>query len=251
MYEKELELAKKAAKEAGAYLKKREDIHVDAAQGKDIKLSSDKRSEAIILELLKPTGIPVLSEECGKIGEADSEYLWIIDPLDGTANYWKGLEEFACVSVALWKKSEPVLGAVYRFAADELYYGVVGEGAFLNGKPVHTSTVPEMGQAVLATGFPVHRSYGEESLSAFIKQVQNFKKIRMLGAAAIMGTFVAAGKVDVYMEEEIMLWDIAGASAIVKAAGGSVDITLLEDYKCICRCFATDALKEDYYAKSL
>lgn len=255
MYEKELELAKLAAREAGSYLIKREEIHVDANVGKDIKLSSDKYSEELIIDILKVSGIPILSEECGRVdvhaGPAGSDTVWIIDPLDGTANYWKGLQELSCVSIALWKGDAPVLGVVYRFFCNELYYGIVGQGAFLNGVPIRTSDVTKTEQAVVATGFPVHRDYGTESLSAFVRQVQRFKKVRMLGAAAVMGTFVAAGKVDAYMEDEIMLWDVAGASALVLAAGGEVSVELLEDDKCICKCFATRALMEDYYAKSL
>lgn len=254
-YERELELAKMAAKEAGDFLKRREEIHVDASEGKDIKLSSDKYSEKIIIDRLKETEIPILSEECGRVnvqGNAEcSGAVWIIDPLDGTANYWKGLQELACVSIALWKDSRPVLGVVYRFFSDELYHGIVGQGAFLNGEPIHTSDVTETEQAIVATGFPVHRDYGTESLSVFINQVQNFKKVRMLGAAAVMGTFVAVGKVDAYMEDEIMLWDVAAAAALVLAAGGEASVELLDDDKCICKCFATRALMEDYYAKSL
>lgn len=248
MYERELELAIKAAKTAGDFLSKREGVHVDMAEGKDIKLSSDKNSERLIMDILRDTYIPILSEECGRVGWNGSEYLWIIDPLDGTANYWKGLEELACVSVALWKKNKPVLGVIYRFAVDELFYGVVGQGAYLNGKPIHTSDTRETAKAVIATGFPVHRNYCTDSLSRFIRQVQRFKKVRMLGSAAIMGAFVAAGKFDAYIEDEIMLWDIAGATAIVQAAGGAVSVQLLNEYKCICKCFANQELMEDYHA---
>lgn len=251
MYEKELESAKQAAVAAGDFLKKREHIFVDDAKEKDIKLSSDKYSEKMILDILKDTHIPVLSEECGRIGAAESAYCWIIDPLDGTANYWKGLQELCCVSVALWNGLQPVLGVVYRFSAGELYYGVAGDGAYVNGAPIHTSDVQNTGQAILATGFPVYRDYGTQSLTAFVKQVQNFKKIRMLGTAAMMGTFVACGKLDAYMEDEIMIWDIAAAAALVQAAGGTVQVKLLEENKCICKCFANQALMEDNYAKSL
>lgn len=248
MYSNELSLAKKSAKIAGDFLRNRKDIHIEADEGKDIKLSADKNSERLIIDILKETNIPILSEECGSVGQNESEYLWIIDPLDGTANYWKDLGELACVSVALWKDNKPILGVVYRFITDELFYGIVGQGAYMNGSPIHTSDIKSTEKAVIATGFPVHRDYGTESLSTFIKQVQRFKKVRMLGSAAIMGTFVAAGKFDAYMEDEIMLWDIAGASAIVKAAGGAVNVEMLSDYKCVCKCFANQSLMEDYHA---
>lgn len=251
MYKKELEIAKSAAIKAGKYLKEYTNIHVDDTKGKDIKLSSDKNSEKILIQELELTSIPILSEECGLVNRTESEYCWIIDPLDGTANYWKGMKEFACVSVALWKSGEPIVGVVYRFELDELYFGVVGEGAYCNGQVIYTSSVGDTKNAVIATGFPVHRNYSTESLAKFIRQVQKFKKVRMLGAAAIMGAFVGAGKIDVYMEDEIMLWDIAAATAIVKAAGGEIEIEILNDYKCICKCFANHKLKEDYYAEGI
>lgn len=250
MWSKELKLAVKAARAAGEFLRKREGIHVDALEGKDIKLSSDKISEKIIMDILEESRIPVLSEEFGFKGE-EGEKCWIVDPLDGTINYYKGMDDLACVSIALWVKDRPVLGAVYRFMKDELFYGAEGEGAFLNGAPAAPSDIKETGQAVMATGFPVKRSYDTDSLSKFVKQVQCFKKVRMLGAAAIMGTFVSCGRLDAYFEDEIMLWDVAGAAAIVNAAGGAVSMELLQDNKCLCKCFATRELMEDYYAKSL
>jgi len=247
---KELELAVRAAREAGNFLKKREEIHVDALEGKDIKLSSDKLSEKIIMDILEESGIPILSEEYGFRGE-EGRLCWIIDPLDGTINYFKGIDEMACVSIALWREDRPVLGVVYRFMKDELYYGGEGIGARMNGTPIRPSDIRRTEEAVMASGFPVKRAYDTESLSQFVKQVQYFKKVRMLGAAAIMSTFVACGKFDAYFEDEIMLWDVAAGTAIVNAAGGSTVLELLQDHKVICKCFATKELMEDYYAKGL
>lgn len=247
---KELELAIKAAKTAGDFLAQRKDIHVDVLEGKDIKLSSDKISEKIIMDVLEESGISILSEEAGFKGK-ENKVCWVIDPLDGTINYFKGMDEMACVSIALWKDDKPVLGVVYRFMKNEIFYGEVGQGAFLNGTRIKSSDVIKTEQAIMATGFPVKRAYDTESLIQFVKQVQNFKKVRMLGAAAIMGTFVACGRFDAYFEDEIMLWDVAAAVAIVNAAGGSTTLKLLNDNKCICKCFATKELMEDYYAKGL
>ncbi len=250
MKNKELELAIRAAKEAGNFLRRREGIRVDALEGKDIKLSSDKLSEKIIMDILGESEIPILSEEYGFKGRT-GQIFWIIDPLDGTINYFKGMDEMACVSVALWKENRPVLGVVYRFMRDELYYGGEDIGAYMNDIPIHPSDIRQTGNAVMATGFPVKRAYDTESLSQFVKQVQYFKKVRMLGAAAIMSTFVACGKFDAYFEDEIMLWDVAAGVAIVNAAGGSTVLKSLQDNKVICKCFATKELMEDYYAKGL
>lgn len=250
MWTDELELAKKAAKAAGEFLKERKGIHIDSQDGKDLKLSSDKASEKIIFEKLEESGIPILSEEFGFKGDRKERY-WIVDPLDGTVNYFKGMDDFACVSIALWEDGRPILGVVYRFMSDELFWGTEEAGAYLNGENIKTSGVENTSNAVMASGFPVKRAYDDESLKTFVKQIQCFKKVRMLGAAALMGTFVSCGRLDAYFEDGIMLWDVAAAVAVVRAAGGAATLELLEDNKCICRCFATQKLMEDYYAKGL
>lgn len=247
MYEQEMKLAKEAAQKAGKFLRTQVGkFQVEASLGRDIKLSSDRHSEEIILETLSPTGYPVLSEESGMTGAASGLRYWIVDPLDGTANYWKGMPDLSCVSVALCEDNHPVLGVVCRFFRDELFSGIVGEGAWRNGVPIHPGDTGTLSQAVLATGFPLCASYDEKTLTGMMERIRRFKKIRMLGTAALMGTFVAEGRVDVYMEEHIMLWDIAAAAAIVKAAGGVAEILPLEKWQCTCRLFANRALREEY-----
>ena len=245
-YEAEYKVAKEAAIAAGEYLSQNH-ASMDSSIGKDIKLANDRTSEAIIIDRLQETGIPILSEESGQIGGGMS-LRWIVDPLDGSMNYFKGMKDLSCVSVALWDGEIPVLGVVNRYDRQELYTGLIGNGAKLNDEWICTSEVGDVSDAVLATGFPVKRSYDEESLSEFVKLVQRFKKVRMLGTAALMGAFVAAGRMDAYMEEDIMLWDIAGAVAIVKAAGGAVNVESHSDNKCLCQCFANRRLMESYNA---
>ncbi len=250
MYEKELLLAKQAAIEAGKILKQKADMGINSSRDKDLKTAADQLSEKRIVEILEKTGYPILSEEAGVIaGRGDCR--WIIDPLDGTVNYIKGIDEFACVSIALYKNGEPILGVVYRFMAEELIYGCVEYGAYKNKRRIAPSTETKVAQAVMATGFPVKRDYGTESLYMFIRQVQHFKKVRMLGAAAIMSCFVADGRVDAYFEDEIMLWDIAAANAIVKAAGGITELVLLNDNKCNYKAFANEALWNDFCSRGL
>lgn len=247
MYKKLLELTVNTAQIAGEALKNKDDIHIDAENGKDIKLSSDKKSEEIIINNLKQTGYSILSEEKGLI-ENNSEYMWIIDPLDGTANYLKGLNEFTCVSIALWKNDTPILGVIYRPFSNELYYGGQDFGSFHNDKPIKTSNIENISKAFLATGFPVNFDYSDNNLMEYIRNIKRFKKVRMLGAAAIMGTLVATGQIDCYIEDNIMLWDIAAAASIVKFAGGIVDIKENNDYKVNCKFFANEKLMEEYYA---
>ena len=245
--EKHLDLAISASKKAGDYLRERKDIIVEPSDGKDIKLSSDKISESIILESLSSSGIPVLAEEGGYTGGKSDRY-WVVDPLDGTMNYYKGLDDFTCVSIALWQEGQPVLGVINRFRSGEIFTGVLGGNAELNGELIKPSGVRAVRDAVMSTGFPPDRDYSEDSLKDYIKQVQRFKKVRMLASGALQAVFVACGRVDAYFEDDIKLWDIAAAMIIVQAAGGVVHYKPLNNYKCIFRCFATRELMEDYNA---
>lgn len=243
-----LDAAKLAAEAAGSFLCRREGITVDECTQRDIKLSTDKTSESIILDILKTTDIPVLSEEKGIVGDATQELLWIVDPLDGTVNYFRGLDDLACVSIALWQKQTPILGLVYRFRSREMFSGIVGEGFWLNGKPMHTAETVALVDAVLATGLPKGTDFSQSNLLRFTGAMQSVKKVRMLGAAALMGAYVAAGRVDAYREDGIMLWDIAAAAALVLAAGGEVDIKMKESNKCWCCLYATATLRQAFEA---
>ncbi len=193
--------------------------------GHDIKLRADQLAEERILSVLKERlPLPVLTEESGEHGAvAETSRMWIVDPLDGTFNYSRGMP-MCCSSVGLWENGQPVLGAVYNFFNDELFAGIVGRGAWLNGKPIAVSGVKAAAKASLATGFPHHQNFDDAPLREFIGQVQDFKKIRMLGSAALMGAYVACGWLDAYVEEDVWLWDVAGAVAIAQAAGAAVNV---------------------------
>lgn len=227
-----LDLAIKAVQASGEFLLALADVKAASSEGKDIKLYADKESERILLEHLAPTGLPVLSEEsvseCTWVGGLR----WIIDPIDGSYNLFKGLRDLCCVSVALWDDNKPVFGVLYRFAKDDLYVGVPGEGATLNGKAINASGVTDFSQASLATGFPVTTDFADPALQNRLALLGRFKKVRMLGTAALMCAFVGQGAVDVYSERGILLWDIAAALAIVKAAGGTYECAFLDNYKC-------------------
>jgi len=191
--------------------------------GRDIKLSEDRGAEEIILETITSmSDTPVLSEETGLIGKvAAEEYLWIVDPLDGTYNFFRGIP-FFCSSVALWKGGKPVLGVIYDPLRRELFTAVVGQGAWLNGQSIAVRTIVNRSQAAIAIGFPVQFSFTGEEIESFVAKVQGFKKLRLLGSAALSLAYVACGRVDAYMEKGIMLWDVAAGLALVVAAGGDV-----------------------------
>jgi len=216
-----------AATEAGRLLLdlRRKPVDVLSEEAHDIKLQADREAEACILaQLADRMPLPVLTEESGEHGAVDENgRMWVVDPLDGTFNYSRGLP-LCCSSVGLWAGGRPVLGVVYNFMRDELFTGIVGQGAWRNGEAIAASGVREPARAALATGFPHHQDFGDEPLRRFIRQVQGTKKIRMLGSAALMGAYVACGWLDAYLEEDIWLWDVAAAVAVAQAAGAAVAI---------------------------
>jgi myo-inositol-1(or 4)-monophosphatase len=215
-------LASEAAREAGRLL--REDFSrnpgVRSNAGKDVKTSADVASEALIRRLLEATGVQILGEESVEgppINRAES--FWVVDPLDGTFNFSRGFP-LCCVSIAYCEDLRPCLGVVYDFQSDILYTGLSGRGAFVNGSPIKVSVINDQGQAVLATGFPAGRSFEGAALRDFVRRIQEFKKIRMIGSAALSLAYVASGSFDAYFEESIWWWDVAAGLALVEAAGG-------------------------------
>lgn len=223
-WEIELELASSAARKAGAALRDlmKGPIKVLSSVGKDIKLQADCDSEAIILEELSKTEYPALAEESGEHGITDDDTpFWAIDPLDGSLNYSRGIP-VCCVSIALCRRDEALVGVIYDFNNDECFTGSEGSEAKLNSDVIRVSDITKREEGILATGFPSYRDFGSDTLKDFISQIQAFKKVRLLGSAALSMTNVACGRVDAYAEDDIMLWDVAAGAAIVRSAGGYV-----------------------------
>jgi myo-inositol-1(or 4)-monophosphatase len=224
--EYDLQTAVYAAREAGQILLKNisSEIKINSSIDKDIKLEADVISERLIIDILKErTSYAILSEETGLFNNV-SEYRWIVDPLDGSLNYSRGIEIFA-VSIGLWKNDTPLLGVVYDFLKDRTYYGIVGNKAYCNQQPLHVSNVFDKKDSVLTTGFPVYSSFDKTSLETFVVNLQDFKKVRLLGSAAVSLVHVAKGSVEAYMENNIAIWDVAAGLAIVLAAGGQISVT--------------------------
>ena len=212
----------KAAQLSGAYLfKNRAAVKtVDSDKGHDIKLSIDRFSERRIVQYLKKhSSFSILSEEAGMIKGKDEEYQWVVDPIDGTINYFHQIP-LSCVSIALCRGENPLWGVIFDFTRDEFFTGITGNGAYLNGRRIHASQTKRKQQAILATGFPSQTSLSAKNLSAFCEYVKAYKKVRLLGTAALSMAYVAAGRLDAYIEKDIMLWDVAAGIAIVQAAGG-------------------------------
>ena len=218
-------LAENAAREAGQFLAAgpRRSAALVAETTRDVKLAADRAAEDRIVDILAArSSPPVVAEE--RVADTPDQpaggLRWIVDPLDGTMNYLQGIP-FCCVSVALWRDEDPVVGVVYDFDRDEMFSAIVGAGAWLNGSPIRVRGVSPA-QAVLCTGFPAGTDFTPVALSRLVEQVIAFKKIRLLGSAALSLAYIAAGRTDAYYERDIKIWDVAGGLALVRAAGGEI-----------------------------
>jgi fructose-1,6-bisphosphatase/inositol monophosphatase family enzyme len=215
-----LKYAVEAALRAGRFLSA--SVPASAAHiGRDVKLDSDRLAENIILESLGGE-LAILTEESGLHG-AVTLLRWIVDPLDGSMNFLRGVP-FCCVSIGLWQGMQPVLGVIYDFNRNEIFTGIVGEGAWLNDDPIHVSVFGKE-KGILCTGLPVSTDFSSGALAQFIDEAQVYKKVRLLGSAALSLAYIAAGRVDAYRERDIKIWDVAAGIAIVQAAGGFVTMT--------------------------
>ena len=217
-----------ASKKAGEYLNSQKDSKKEILSeiGRDIKLEIDQNTEKLIRGDLQSTGIEVLGEEFG--GGKPASLQWVIDPLDGTANYFRGLDQ-CCVSIALLDRSEAIIGIIYNFNTNEIYSAVKGHGAFLNDLPIKVSDITEKNKASLTTGFPASESL--ESSMEFLEGLKEWKKIRMFGSAALSCAYVASGKCDYYAEKGVYLWDFAAGICLVQEAGGNVEYDSLDNQR--------------------
>jgi myo-inositol-1(or 4)-monophosphatase len=191
---------------------------------KEMKSTADYAIEKIVVACLVPTGLPILSEEVGELGGPNNNGLkWVVDPLDGTVNFVRGLAPCA-VSIALWREEAPVFGVIAEYPACRLAWGGRSFGAFIEGSPIHVSAIRSKNQAVLCTGFPSRFEFAGAAEGDFWTMVRSFNKVRMLGAASISLLQVACGAADAYAEQDIMIWDVAAGLAIVEGAGGKIDV---------------------------
>jgi myo-inositol-1(or 4)-monophosphatase len=219
---KELTIAKKAALEAGNFLieNKNEVNKTFSSTSRDIKLQADMETEKIIKNILtEDSNFGILAEESGMSFKESHKKLWVVDPLDGTANYSRNIP-LCCVSIAMLQDSIPVLGVIYDFNNNELYEGSIDTNACLNGQEISVSKTKKSQEGILVTGLPNDTDFSDEAMIAMIKNFQNWRKVRMIGSAAMASVYVASGKADLYMENKSYLWDVAAGAAIVNAAGG-------------------------------
>lgn len=190
----------------------------------DVVTDADKKSEQVIISQIRkkyPTH-SILSEESGESFN-DSDYLWVIDPLDGTTNFSCGLPEFS-VSIGVQYKGKTIVGVVFAPYLNELFHAIKGQGAFLNGKPIRASFKSDIQEAVIATGFPVDKNItNDNNLDNFSKVLPLVRDMRRLGSAAVDISYVACGVLDAYWELNLHEWDVCAGLLIAEEAGAKID----------------------------
>jgi myo-inositol-1(or 4)-monophosphatase len=223
--DKYLQTAKDAAKKAGFMLIQNITSEREISFKGEVNLVTnfDKRSQDIIHHSIL-RAFPehsIISEE-GLREEKDSEFKWIIDPIDGTTNYAHKFPVF-CISIALTRKSDPLVGVVFDPTRNELFTAIKGRGAFLNDQNIQVSSIEDLDKSLLATGFPYDiRESEQKNLDHFSNFALRSQAIRRCGSAALDLCYVACGRVDGFWELKLSPWDTAAGALIVKEAGGCV-----------------------------
>src|SRR5437763_8123310 len=224
-----LNFAIQTARDAGHLLAERfgHSLQISNKSELDLVTESDLASERLIIDRIK-THYPqhaILAEESGASATEDrerqSEWRWIIDPLDGTTNYAHGYPCF-CVSIGLEFKGRMQIGVIYDPLRDELFAAERGDGATLNGRRVRVSATDDLNRALLCTGFP----YDVRERNDFARHFRNFimsaQSVRRDGSAALDLAYVAAGRFDGFYEEGLRPWDVAAGVLLVEEAGGRI-----------------------------
>lgn len=215
-----MELAKRAAREAGQMLLKYEKIHVDKKAQNDYVTDADRASEnlikRILLDACPEDGF--FGEEGGVTG-GEKQGMWVVDPIDGTTNFIHRLHPYT-ISIAYMVNRQPVAAAVYAPVTDEMFSSYLGGGAFLNDAPIRASDITDPGMIVLGMSF-AHRSarHAARMFELIPRLSKKINDMRRLGSAAYDLCMVACGRYDAYIELNLLLYDIAAGVLIAKEAG--------------------------------
>jgi myo-inositol-1(or 4)-monophosphatase len=222
-----LDIATEAALSGGAVLLdnwgKLETIEEKGRVG-DLVTNVDRQAEEVILTVLE-RHFPehgILAEEAGQIGNQDNDYLWAIDPLDGTTNYAHSYP-MSVVSVGLMIEGTPQVGAVYNPFRNELFRATKAGGATLNRRPIRVSETDKLSQSLLVTGFAYdRRETPDNNYAEFCYLTHLTQGVRRSGSAALDLTDVACGRLDGYWERGIKPWDIVAGAIVLEEAGGKI-----------------------------
>ena len=219
-----IKAARKAAKTLIRDFGEVEKLQVSAKGPGDFVTMSDKKVEKILIDELQKArpDYSILSEEVGFI-KKDEEFKWVIDPIDGTANFLHGIPHFA-ISIGLEQDKEIVSGIIYDPIKDEMFVAEKGQGAYLNNKRMRVSARSKLKDCIICTGGPKQDSKHREITLEEYKKISSkiFIPVRKLGSASLDMAYVAAGRYDGYWQRDLSYWDIAAGIILVKESGGFV-----------------------------
>jgi myo-inositol-1(or 4)-monophosphatase len=197
--------------------------HVQKKDAIDLVTEADIQSEAVIIETIRNVfpDHTILAEE-GGLTKGATEYLWLIDPLDGTTNFAHQLNVFS-ISIAFCLRGDFAVGIVLNPVLGELFSAIKSNGAFLNGRPIHVSSTRSVADSLLATGFPYNiRDLLDPITKRFMNCLKASQGIRRIGSAAIDLCYVACGRFDGFWEQNLKPWDTAAGMLVAKEAGAVV-----------------------------
>lgn len=221
-----LDVASEAALAGGAVLQAyagKVEVQEKGRMG-DLVTEADRGAEAAILKVIRRhfPDHKILAEESGRSGLAESDYLWAIDPLDGTTNYAHQYPFYAC-SIGLLAGGVPMVGVIYDPVRQELFRAIKGQGATLNRQPMRVSNTAQLRQSLLVTGFAYDRhTTPDNNYAEFCHFSHLTQGVRRGGAAALDLAYVACGRLDGFWERGLSPWDMAAGAVLVEAAGGKV-----------------------------
>jgi len=220
-----LKTAVKIAKQAGKVFKanfgKPKEVS-DKGAGTNISMlvtEIDRKIESLIKKELSKSfpAHKMLGEESGVSGNKGQDFIWIIDPIDGTTNFVFGIP-FCCISIALWDKQGPLLGVIYDPIHDTLITGQRGKGAFKNGKKIQVSEVSTVAKSIGCVGW----ANPKDGLKLYPKLLKISRKLRVFASSVLTAGFIAQGSIDYYAVDNIFIWDFAAGAVIVPEAGGTI-----------------------------
>lgn len=229
-----LDVAKEAALSAGCMI--RGETHrqhtVSRKQGFDFVTEVDRKSEEIIRGVIQSSfpdhgffgeeQVSLDSRSEDELLDDAPEYLWVVDALDGTTNFIRGIPQYA-ISIALLHRGQIITGAVYDPSRDEMFAAARGQGATLNGQPIHVSPVEDLSDAILSFGYPASdMEMRRQTVERFNRLSPMLGSIRVFNCASLLLCYTACGRIDITFEQGIHLWDMAAGLLLVEEAGGTV-----------------------------
>ncbi|MFP6796732.1 MAG: inositol monophosphatase family protein [Pseudomonadales bacterium] len=221
-------IALRAARRAGQMISRTVDrvdeLLVEEKSRNDLVSDVDRNAEAIIIETIR-NAYPdhsILAEESG-ILDADGEFRWVIDPLDGTTNFLHGIPHH-CTSIAIMQGNVVLHGVTVDHLRNEEFTASRGEGAYLNGRRIRVTGATSLSTSIMASGIPWHslQKHAAAYEAIYSEFIKNTRGVRQMGSAALDLAYIASGRMDGYFEIGIKQWDMAAGSVLVREAGGFV-----------------------------